>query len=160
MKNLFIVLIGSVLFFSCKKNDDTPIETIGEINIDVQNNDFAFKLEKVHYLTDSIYFSFRTIDSNYNCDKYRINMATERIGNTINITLGNIYRDGGFCIYGFFPATNTYKTAALALGNYKLKVKNSTKTFEGLLQVTSNSYTINWEHDDHVMKIKPKVLQK
>jgi hypothetical protein len=157
MKAIFYFLFVFTLFSCTTKESVPPIK--GTINIDVKNNDLVFSIERVHFLTDSVYLHFATVDL-YDCDKYRINMASTNTDEDVSIILGNVYRDGGFCVFGQFPATNNFKSKALPLGKYKLSVKRNNDFYDGELNVTNSAYSITWNYDSNCMKIEPKTFLK
>ncbi len=158
MRLVFITIIFFLLLHSCKKKE-TEISPISTITIDINNYNLSFGLEKLSYIQDSVYLNFGTIQT-YDCDKYRLNIATQKNGNELTITIGNIYYIGGFCVYGLFPATAKYANQALAIGNYNLVVMKNNSQYKGTIQVTNTAYKIIWENDATCMQIPIKTIAK
>jgi hypothetical protein len=155
MRRLFFLLLAGVSLLSACKKQKTDDDYLKIFRFDIKNHDVVFGFKKVHFLTDSVYFQFSTI-APYDCDKYRINSGVQDDGKNFSMLLGNIYKDGAQCVYGSFPATATFKSAALPNGMYKIIVKKNGVDFDGELRVTNTEYIMDWVHDEHCMKWEPK----
>lgn len=159
MNKLLPFLAALVLCFSaCKKGEEAP-EFQKTFRFNIKNHEVVFGLKRVHFLTDSVFFHFKTI-ADYNCDKWRINSGVQDEGHTLNLVLGNIYYDGTQCVYGNFPATASYQLPKLAEGLYKIAVTKDNREYTGELQVSASEYRFNWAHDADCMLIEPKTFPR
>ncbi len=152
---LFVFLI--CLFFSCKKKESIVVDLNAIIEIDVQNSELSFTLQKLSY-TDSVKFVFGSLDQ-YNCNLYRINYALEQVGQSYKFVMGNVFYAPGMCVFGNFPATAIHQFSDLKNGTYQLKITKAGQLYSGSLVVTSNQYQFNWNYDN-VLKINPKTINK